>query len=252
MIEVRRYSCYDRVCEIEKQIIGKRPFIFSHLEDMDEGELAHVKELLIERKDLLNASCPDTAENQKRFWEVTQKLVLLNEQNHIKAKRIVEKLLQSPIYAGETDWCIQAGIELGRKGTATILQDEQNYGSLFNRMNSFLSKHQRYLNQRFSSEDFVVGAREYWRSFCLKDPKLSDWNQFDSSTHIRNWLTDTAHFCQWLSDQNLSIPWIVHEALDLRYWSVPDYLRLSNSLKGTVKLLVQHYVDGHGNKIVES
>ena len=57
---------------------------------------------------------------------------------------------------------------------------------------------------------------------------------------------------QWLSDQNLSIPWIVHEALDLRYWSVPDYLRLSNSLKGTVKLLVQHYVDGYGNKIVES
>ena len=40
--------------------------------------------------------------------------------------------------------------------------------------------------------------------------------------------------------------------LDLRYWSVPDYLRLSNSLSGIVKLLVQHYVDGNGNKIVET
>lgn len=251
MIEVRKYSCYDRVCEIEKQIIGKRPFIFSHLEDMDEGELAHVKELLIERKDLLNASCPDTEENQKLFWEVTQRLVLLNEQNHIKAKRIVEKLLQSPIYSSETDWCIQAGIELGRRGTSAILKDEQNYGSLFYRMNSFLSKHQRYLNQRFSSEDFVVGVKEYWRSFCVKDPTLSDWNQFESGTHTRNWLTNTAYYCQWLSDQSLSIPWITHEMLDLRYWSVPDYLRLSNSLSGTVKLVVQHYVDEYGNKIVE-
>lgn len=248
MIEVRRYSCYDRVCQIEKQIFGTSSFV---KRDIDDGEREHIKELLIERKDLLNASCPDTAENQKLFWEVTQRLVLLNEQNHIKAKRIVEKLLQSPIYTSETDWCIQAGIELGRNGMGTILKDETYYGSLFYRTHTFLSQPQRYLNQRFSSEDFVVGAREYWRSFCLKDPKLSDWNQFDSSTHIRNWLTDTAHFCQWLSDQNLSIPWIVHEALDLRYWSVPDYLRLSNSLKGTVKLVVQHYVDGYGNKIVE-
>lgn len=251
MIEMRRYSCYDRVCEIEKQIFGVSPYFKSYLKDMDEDEREHIKELLTERKDLLNASCPNTAENQKLFWEVTQKLVLLNEQNHSKAKRIVEKLLQSPIYTGETDWCIQAGIELGRKGTLAILKDETYYGSLFYRMHTFLSQPQRYLSQHFSSEDFVVGAREYWRSFCLKDPKLSDWNQFDSSTHTRNWLTETAHFCQWLSDQNLSIPRITHEALDLRYWSVPDYLRLSNSLKGTVKLVAQHYVDGYGGKITK-
>lgn len=200
MIEMRRYSCYDRVCDIEKQIFGASPFFKSHLKDMDENEREHIIELLTERKDLLNASCPDTEENQKLFWEVTQRLVLLNDQNHIKAKRIVEKLLQSPIYSSETDWCIQAGIELGRRGTSAILKDEQNYGSLFYRMNSFLSKHQRYLNQRFCSEDFVVGLSEYWRSFCLKDPMLSDWNQFESDTHTRNWLTNTAYYCQWLSD----------------------------------------------------
>lgn len=134
MIEVRRYSCYDRVCQIEKQIFGTSSFV---KRDIDEGEREHIKELLIERKDLLNASCPDTAENQKRFWEVTQKLVLLNEQNHIKAKRIVEKLLQSPIYTGETDWCIQAGIELGRNGMGAILKDETYYGSLFYRTYTF-------------------------------------------------------------------------------------------------------------------
>ena len=70
MIEVRRYFCYDRVCQIEKQIFGTSSFV---KRDIDEGEREYIKELLKERKDLLNASCPDTAENQKRFWEESLK-----------------------------------------------------------------------------------------------------------------------------------------------------------------------------------
>ena len=39
--------------------------------------------------------------------------------------------------------------------------------------------------------------------------------------------------------------------LDNNYWSVPDYLHLSGQLRSNVRLLVQHYVDDHGGKIIE-
>lgn len=80
---------------------------------------------------------------------------------------------------------------------------------------------------------------------------LSDWNQFTDDPNIKNWLTYTADDCQWLNDQTLEIPHIVHEMLDNNYWSVPDYLHLSGQLRGNVRLLVQHYVDDHGDKIIE-
>lgn len=64
-------------------------------------------------------------------------------------------------------------------------------------------------------------------------------------------MTYTADDCQWLNDQTLEIPHIVHEMLDNNYWSVPDYLPLSGQLRSNVRLLVQHYVDDHGGKIIE-
>lgn len=64
-------------------------------------------------------------------------------------------------------------------------------------------------------------------------------------------MTYTADDCQWLNDQTLEIPHIVHEMLDNNYWSVPDYLLLSGQLRSNVRLLVQHYVDDHGGKIIE-
>lgn len=42
-----------------------------------------------------------------------------------------------------------------------------------------------------------------------------------------------------------------YEMLDNNYWSVPDYLLLSGQLRSNVRLLVQHYVDDHGGKIIE-
>lgn len=80
---------------------------------------------------------------------------------------------------------------------------------------------------------------------------LSDWNQFTDDPNIKNQLTYTADDCQWLNDQTLEIPHIVHEMLDNNYWSVPDYLHLVGQLRGNVRLLVQHYVDDHGGKIIE-
>lgn len=80
---------------------------------------------------------------------------------------------------------------------------------------------------------------------------LSDWNQFTDDPNIKNWLTYTTDDCQWLNDQTLEIPHIVHEMLDNNYWSVPDYLHLGGQLRGNVRLLVQHYVDDHGGKIIE-
>lgn len=58
--------------------------------------------------------------------------------------------------------------------------------------------------------------------------------------------------CQFLSRLKSQVSLArYYEMLDNNYWSVPDYLLLSGQLRSNVRLLVQHYVDDHGGKIIE-
>lgn len=251
MVE-NRYACFEEIRALEKAIFGKKPFDnVSSLKDREEHEREFIKQSLIKRQQRLNASCPDTKENRKLFWEVTRQLVDLVELNHSRSIEIVSRLIQSPIYSNETDWCIQSGIQVESTGAKNVLEDEMSYGSNFFKMRALLSELSRYLNRYYGQEDLCFGLREYWRSDRVNNPMLSDWNQFTDDANIKNWLTYTADDCQWLNDQTLEIPHIVHEMLDNNYWSVPDYLHLSGQLRSNVRLLVQHYVDDHGGKIIE-
>ena len=224
MMVENRYACFEEIRALEKAIFGKKPFDnVSSLKDREEHERKFIKQSLVNRQQRLNSSCPDTEENRRLFWEVTCQLVDLIQLNNKRSIEIVSRLIQSPTYSNETDWCIQSGILVESTGAKNVLEDE----------------------------DLCFGLREYWRSDCVNNPMLSDWNQFTDDPNIKNWLTYTADDCQWLNDQTLEIPHIVHEMLDNNYWSVPDYLHLRGQLRSNVRLLVQHYVDDHGGKIIE-
>lgn len=252
MMVENRYACFEEIRALEKAIFGKKPFDnVSSLKDREEHEREFIKQSLIKRQQRLNVSCPDTEENRRLFWEVTRQLVDLIQLNHSRSIEIVSRLVQSPTYSNETDWCIQSGILVESTGAKNVLEDEMSYGSNFFKMRALLSEPRRYLNRYYGQKDLCFGLREYWRSDCANNPMLSDWNQFTDDPNIKNCLTYTADDCQWLNDQTLEIPHIVHEMLDNNYWSVPDYLHLSGQLRSNVRLLVQHYVDNHGDKIIE-
>lgn len=252
MMVENRYACFEDIRALEKAIFGKKPFDnVSSLKDREEHEREFIKQSLIKRQQRLNVSCPDTEENRRLFWEVTRQLVDLIQLNHSRSIEIVSRLIHSPTYSYETDWCIQSGILVESTGAKNVLEDEMSYGSNFFKMRALLSELSRYLNRYYGQKDLCFGLREYWRSDCVNNPMLSDWNQFTDDPNIKNWLTYTADDCQWLNDQTLEIPHIVHEMLDNNYWSVPDYLHLSGQLRSNVRLLVQHYVDDHGGKIIE-
>lgn len=248
-----KYPCFDRVLEIEKEIFKPSKFTGKpQYNNLDEGERGNLESLLNERRILMNRSCPSTAENQSLFWDVTKKFRKLVKTNKTKVVEIVGHLLESPFYKTETDWCITAGIFIDPSNPIIGADDDISYGSDFFKMRSLLSEAPRYLQHCYSpTVDFQFGLREYWRWECLDNPALNDWYENEYDPDVKNWLSETAVQCEWLVDQSLKIPYIAHEILDLKYFSVPDYLRLGLSLKGRIHLLVQHYVNDNGDKVIE-
>ena len=139
MMVENRYACFEEIRALEKAIFGKKPFDnVSSLKDREEHEREFIKQSLIKRQQRLNVCCPDTEKNRRLFWEVTRQLVDLIQFNHSRSIEIVSRLIQSPTFSNETDWCIQSGILVESTGAKNGLEVEMSYGRNFFKMRALL------------------------------------------------------------------------------------------------------------------
>lgn len=233
---MQKYYCFNRVQKIEKRFINS---MARGLRFLASDEIAKVKRDLKERKILLNKSCPSTEENLKKFWEVTEKLEKLLRKNHERLTQRTLDFLSSPVSDGKSNLCwISSRIEIATANPLDSLTDDELYGSNFFLMRKLLSEAGQHLMP-------VIGNGQYgciYRYFDglvddSEDWKFEDDNSPTSGNHLS---AETKESCPWLYNYWLNIPPIASELLDTNYFSVPDYLRLGQSLTGMVEWGVQY------------
>lgn len=231
---MQKYTCFEEVQSVEKEIFSLVKFVVFHLKDEEKRKLLT---LLEKRKRLLNQCCLPTEENCLALRQINQEIVSLSEMNLKRAKEMRRFVSTLPAPMKASNWYIMSYLRLDGYEGGITLSDDAAYGSDFCRMRKLLDHVEEGISFKpFNQMELFFGCLDIYPDDVVETLRLTDWYDDEEDEYLfhQRFLV-TTEGCEWVRCEERSISLPLHELLRFVGMSVPDVLRLRHCFEADVE-----------------